>query len=723
MRIPILEQQVTEQPIPNVKLQSGATPAAFGVNVGQATEQAGSQMERVGAMLQKRQEEQWEKDNKLSILTNINKMTMDVNSAMIDPSNKILLAQENDAIGASERAKKIIDDRMAKYRANMVNQAQQEYWDAYAGHYVDNIWTNVLKHEVEQKNVAMVKQSAAANEQMVNSVAALGYTPAGRDALGTIPISVEATNSKSPKEYQTMLAQHGISRVLGVWLTDAINKDDMVTARDILSKYGHLMLPEQRTAFDGKVRAGENANENLFTINQLKKDPDCYDDRGVFSAEKAIAKAEALYGLGATKKVKVGGGDAVLAAAEEFVGMPYQMGGNGDDGTIDCSAFTQKTLAKLGIDIPRTADYQYKQFKDEGKLVNQKQAQKGDLVFFRNTYSTEANGQSPAYDNVTHVGIYMGDGKVLQAGSKGVGVVDISNFNDIAGFGQVSVSEREQMVSATNPEKLKSLTTAIHAAAGDSEREYVQRKTSIYRGFSQSLETALQANPGMTVQQGYDMVDRLGLQDADQVAQYQSLVRSRLAGEKTPMNLDTYVTAMTDLKMGKYTSWPDFEAAYTGKLPQSTMQSLAGIYVSLDVKEANNAFKRSPELSAPGVMETLGNILETSLGKEEYKKVPDKDNYIQALDLEIKAYKAKNDGQISMTKVNELATMLAAKQQIGNWLLGDRIPTYRIPRNAIVRSDHVYLPGRDGEIEIFYDKKANGWYIKNANGERQAISQ
>ena len=92
-----------------------------------------------------------------------------------------------------------------------------------------------------------------------------------------------------------------------------------------------------------------------------------------------------------------------IRTAMEQIGLPYVWGGDGPtngDAGFDCSGLTTFSYAAAGVSLPRTAHTQYY----TGPHVQQGAAlQPGDLVF----YGTAAR--------VHHVGMYIGDGKMVNA--------------------------------------------------------------------------------------------------------------------------------------------------------------------------------------------------------------------------------------------------------------------------------------------------------------------
>lgn len=103
----------------------------------------------------------------------------------------------------------------------------------------------------------------------------------------------------------------------------------------------------------------------------------------------------------------------VLQYAKKFLGNPYVWGGTSLTKGCDCSGFAQQIFANFGYTLPRTSRQQAK----AGTRIPVQEAKPGDLLF----YQRESGF-------IYHVMIYLGDGKVIHAGSEATGIL-ISDFN------------------------------------------------------------------------------------------------------------------------------------------------------------------------------------------------------------------------------------------------------------------------------------------------------
>jgi len=108
-----------------------------------------------------------------------------------------------------------------------------------------------------------------------------------------------------------------------------------------------------------------------------------------------------------------GNGEKIAALAKSLLGSPYKYGGASPKG-FDCSGLVFYTHGKLGIATPRSSLQQYK----SAKQINMNKLSSGDLVFFK-------LNRKP----VSHVGIYIGNGRFVHAPQRGKSVA-INQLNE-----------------------------------------------------------------------------------------------------------------------------------------------------------------------------------------------------------------------------------------------------------------------------------------------------
>lgn len=104
---------------------------------------------------------------------------------------------------------------------------------------------------------------------------------------------------------------------------------------------------------------------------------------------------------------------SVVNFAMQFRGVPYVWGGASLVG-FDCSGFTKYVYAQFGLSLPHSAAGQYSQ--RYGTFISRDSLQPGDIVFFANTYKP----------GISHVGVYVGGGMVVQALAPGTPLAAVS---------------------------------------------------------------------------------------------------------------------------------------------------------------------------------------------------------------------------------------------------------------------------------------------------------
>jgi cell wall-associated NlpC family hydrolase len=106
--------------------------------------------------------------------------------------------------------------------------------------------------------------------------------------------------------------------------------------------------------------------------------------------------------------------DSIIATATEAMGRPYAFGGTGAHGEgFDCSGLIQYAYGKHGIALPRRSTDQAREGRKIGREV--RLLASADILTFSNR-----GGQ------VTHVGLYIGDGRFIHSATSGVQVSTLS---------------------------------------------------------------------------------------------------------------------------------------------------------------------------------------------------------------------------------------------------------------------------------------------------------
>ncbi|MBB3111867.1 cell wall-associated NlpC family hydrolase [Paenibacillus phyllosphaerae] len=124
----------------------------------------------------------------------------------------------------------------------------------------------------------------------------------------------------------------------------------------------------------------------------------------------------------------------IISAGKKYLGTPYQFGSSRyNTSTFDCSDFVRQAfLDGLGVKLPSDSRQQATYVKNKtAETSNWRNLKPGHLMFFMSYKGTSKSayaGINKSAQRITHVGIYLGNGKVLHTYSNAGGGVTISNI-------------------------------------------------------------------------------------------------------------------------------------------------------------------------------------------------------------------------------------------------------------------------------------------------------
>lgn len=125
----------------------------------------------------------------------------------------------------------------------------------------------------------------------------------------------------------------------------------------------------------------------------------------------------------------------IITTAKSYLGTPYVYGSDRTEpSTFDCSDFTRWVfLSALGMDLPWDSRSQaaYVKAFSKKKYTDVRKARRGDLLFFthyRGNKASDYKGLKASEKPVSHLGIYLGNGKIIHTASKETGGVRIDSI-------------------------------------------------------------------------------------------------------------------------------------------------------------------------------------------------------------------------------------------------------------------------------------------------------
>jgi len=246
------------------------------------------------------------------------------------------------------------------------------------------------KEEIEytERTVAYIKYSSVNLRKKASTTSSV----IGKLKLNNEVIVLEKVNSKWSKvEYD------GITGYVSTDLLSDKKVEEKETSNST-SRDGESISRDEK--IENKVE--ETTKKEESTNTTVKEETNNKVEETTKKEEVESSKNETT----TTSKTK---GEEIVEYAKKYLGYDYVLGGASPKTGFDCSGLTSYVYKQFGYTLSRSSTAQAK----NGKEVAKSELQPGDLLIFKNQALTK----------IGHVGIYIGNNKMIHASEPGVGVV------------------------------------------------------------------------------------------------------------------------------------------------------------------------------------------------------------------------------------------------------------------------------------------------------------
>ena len=264
---------------------------------------------------------------------------------------------------------------------------------------------------------AQAEQAQAEADRAVaslNASAARAYTGVGSQ-IATLFEATSIADFSDRLEFIGSMAQADADLALGAELA---RQEARWTAEELAAtveeRQGLLeQIGSDRDVIESRI---DEARDLYETLNREFQEALAAQQAAQEAAEEAAENGASSGGVNPgptpTPPPVSGSAGAAIAAAYSVIGTPYVFGAADPNVGFDCSGLTMWAWAQAGVSLPHSSAAQYSSLPH----VAQSDVQPGDLLFF--------------YSPISHVGMYVGGGRMVHASHPGVPVQVVSVYWD-----------------------------------------------------------------------------------------------------------------------------------------------------------------------------------------------------------------------------------------------------------------------------------------------------
>ncbi|MFJ7244332.1 NlpC/P60 family protein [Kitasatospora sp. NPDC098652] len=262
------------------------------------------------------------------------------------------------------------------------------------------------KQQKLQTEANQIQERVASGQEKINGLRTeLGGVAAEQYRNGGIDPTVQLMLSSSPESYLTQASMQGQVASSQADLLKQLQSEQRGLDQDRAEATATLAELDRSNAALAAEKKGiqDKLSQAQALLNKLSA-----EERARVNAQDAAATRASRAGS-RNEPAPTYQGPATGRAADAVkfayaqLGKPYVWGATGP-GSFDCSGLTGAAWKAAGVSLPRISQDQW----NAGKRVSRADLQPGDLVFF--------------YSDLHHVGLYIGDGKMIHAPRTGKNV-------------------------------------------------------------------------------------------------------------------------------------------------------------------------------------------------------------------------------------------------------------------------------------------------------------